>query len=88
MSIELCYNRNCNKKNCNKLHALSCSNQLCSKLICNHAHIHHNPTYCKYGMQCKNDNCFNAHHPLDLGIMINKHKNKHKHNNISLKKKY
>lgn len=73
MSIDLCYNRNCNKKYCNKLHALSCSNKLCSKLICNHAHINHNPTFCKYGIKCKNNNCYNAHHPYDSGIIMIKY---------------
>jgi len=79
MSIELCYNRNCNKQNCTKLHALSCSKQSCSKFICNHAHINHNPTFCKYGMKCTNNNCYNAHHPLTPGTIIVKHNNKYKH---------
>ena len=87
MLIDLCYNRNCNKKYCNKLHALSCSNKSCSKLICNHAHINHNPTFCKYGIKCKNNNCYNAHHPYDSGII--KYIN-NKHNQLTNldKKKY
>jgi len=89
MSIELCYNRNCNKKYCNKLHALSCSNKSCSKLICNYAHINHNPTFCKYGIKCKNDNCYNAHHPYDTGPIIIKYNNKiNKYNNKINKNKY